>query len=106
MPGGPMPEQLVGTVVHYFKGPSVAVVRLTDGTLAVGDRIRFHGHTTDLTEQIGAMEVNHQKVPQAKAGDEVGIHAADRPHQADQVFKVTPWTKKRSICPDARFPTT
>src|SRR3989441_2539155 len=40
--GGPMPEQLIGTVVHYFKGPSVAVVRVTEGALAVGDRIRFH----------------------------------------------------------------
>ena len=38
-----MPEQLVGTVVHYFKGPSVAVVRVAEGALAVGDRIRFHG---------------------------------------------------------------
>src|SRR6266702_1208113 len=33
-----MPEQPVGTVVHYFKGPSVAVVRVTAGELAVGDQ--------------------------------------------------------------------
>ncbi len=89
-PGGPMPEQLVGTVVHYFKGPSVAVVRVAEGALAVGDRIRFHGHTTDFTEQITSMEVNHQKVPLAKAGDEVAIQVADRTRQHDQVFKVTP----------------
>ena len=44
-----MPEQLIGTVVHYFKGPSVAVVRVTEGTLSVGDRVHFHGHTTDFT---------------------------------------------------------
>ncbi len=85
-----MPEQLVGTVVHYFKGPSVAVVRVAEGALAVGDRIRFHGHTTDFTEQITSMEVNHQKVPLAKAGDEVAIQVADRTRQHDQVFKVTP----------------
>src|SRR5207249_9298053 len=85
-----MPEQLIGTVVHYFKGPSVAVVRVTEGTLAVGDRIRFHGHTTEFTEQITSMEVNHQKVPQAKAGDEVAIQVTDRTRQHDQVFKVTP----------------
>ena len=85
-----MPEQLIGTVVHYFKGPSVAVVRVTEGTLAVGDRIRFHGHTTEFTEQITSMEVNHQKVPQAKAGDEVAIQVADRTRQHDQVLKVTP----------------
>ncbi len=85
-----MPEQLIGTVVHYFKGPSVAVVRVTEGTLAVGDHIRFHGHTTDFTEPISSMEVNHQKVPLAKAGDEVAIQVADRTRQHDQVFKVTP----------------
>ncbi|HEX9283017.1 MAG TPA: EF-Tu/IF-2/RF-3 family GTPase [Gemmatimonadales bacterium] len=85
-----MPEQLVGTVVHYFKGPSVAVVRLTEGELAVGDQVRFHGHTTDFTEQIASMEVNHQKVERARAGEEVAIKVTDRTRQHDQVFKVTP----------------
>jgi len=84
-----MPEELVGTVIHYFKGPSVAVVRVTEGALAVGDRVRFHGHTTDFTEQIGSMEVNHQKVEQARPGDEVAIQVADRTRPHDQVFKVS-----------------
>jgi len=85
-----MPEQLVGTVVHYFKGQSVAVVRVAEGTLAVGDHLRFHGHTNDFTAQIASMEVNHQKVPLAKVGDEVAIQVTDRTRQHDQVFKVTP----------------
>ncbi|HXL06740.1 MAG TPA: hypothetical protein VN964_07425 [Gemmatimonadales bacterium] len=85
-----MPEQLVGTVVHYFKGPGVAVVRVTEGGLAVGDRLRFHGHTTDFTAPIGSMEVNHQKVTQANVGDEVAIQVTERTRQHDQVFKVTP----------------
>lgn len=85
-----MAEQLIGTVVHYFKGPSVAVVRVSEGVLAVGDQIRFHGHTTDFTESITSMELNHQKVPQAKAGDEVAIQVSDRARQHDQVLKVTP----------------
>ena len=57
---------------------------------AVGESIRFHGHTTDFTEQIGSMEVNHQKVPLARTGDEVAIQVTDRARQHDQVFKVTP----------------
>src|SRR5256884_266018 len=88
--GVPMPEQLVGTVVHYFKGPGVAVVRVTEGALAVGDSLRFHGHTTEFTTQIVSMELNHQKVPQAKVGDEVAIQVSERTRQHDQVFKVTP----------------
>ena len=85
-----MPEQLVGTVVHYFKGPSVAIVRLAEGELAVGDQVRFHGHTTDFTEQIASMEVNHQTVERARAGEEVAIQVTDRARQHDQVLKVTP----------------
>ncbi len=85
-----MPEQLVGTVVHYFKGPSVAIVRLAEGELAVGDQVRFHGHTTDFTEQIASMELNHQKVERARAGEEVAIQVTDRARQHDQVLKVTP----------------
>jgi translation elongation factor EF-1alpha len=84
-----MPEQLVGTVSHYFKGPSVAIVRLTAGPLVVGDRIRFHGHTTDFTEQITSMEVNHQKVERASAGEEVAIQVTDRAREHDQVLRVT-----------------
>ena len=84
-----MPEQLIGTVVHYFKGPSVAVVRVTDGELAVGDYVRFHGHTTDFTEQVTSMEVDHTKVERAKAGEEVAIQVTDRTRHHDQVFKVT-----------------
>jgi len=84
-----MPEQLIGTVVHFFKGPSVAIVRLTDGELAVGDRVRFHGHTTEFTEQVNSMEVDHKKVERAKVGEEVAIQVTDRARQHDQVFKVT-----------------
>lgn len=84
-----MPEQLVGTVSHFFKGPSVAIVRLTAGPLAVGDRIRFHGHTTDFTEQITSMEVNHQKVERANTGEEVAIQVTDRAREHDQVLRVT-----------------
>jgi translation initiation factor IF-2 len=84
-----MPEQLIGTVVHYFKGPSVAVVRVTEGELVMGDRVRFHGHTTEFTEQVTSMEVNHQKVQRAQVGDEVAIQIVDRARPHDQVFKVT-----------------
>jgi len=64
-------------------------VRLTDGELAVGDRVRFHGHTTEFTEQVNSMEVDHKKVERAKVGEEVAIQVTDRARQHDQVFKVT-----------------
>ncbi|MDH3456140.1 MAG: EF-Tu/IF-2/RF-3 family GTPase [Gemmatimonadota bacterium] len=85
-----MSEQLIGTVTHFFKGPSVAVVSVTDGQIAVGDEVRFKGHTSDFTERIGSMEVDHKKVDQAKKGDEVAIKVVARARPHDQVFKLTP----------------
>lgn len=83
-----MEEQLIGTVTHFFGGPSVAVVRMSAGELSVGDEIHFVGHTSDFTERITSMEVNHQKVETAKAGDEIAIKVIARAREHDQVFKV------------------
>ncbi len=83
-----MTEQLVGTVIHFFKGPSVAVVKVSEGEIALGDEIHVLGHTSDFTEKIASMEVDHQKVEAAKQGDEVAIQVVARARTHDQVFKV------------------
>jgi len=85
-----MPEQEIGTVTHYFDRPQVAIVQLTVGEVAVGDTLRFHGHTTEFTETVGSMEVDHQKVDRARAGQEVAIKVVGRARAHDKVLKVTP----------------
>lgn len=85
-----MGEKLVGTVTHFFKGPGVAVVKIADGEIAVGDEVRFAGHTSDFTERITSMEIEHRKVERAGAGQEVAIQVVSRVRQHDQVFKVVP----------------
>jgi putative protease len=85
-----MAEQLIGTVTHFFKGPSVAVVKVTEGGVAVGDEVHFVGHTTDFTERVTSMEVEHKKVETAKVGDEIAIQVVERARPHDQVYKVQP----------------
>ena len=82
-----MEEQLIGTVTHYFNGPRVAVIKLTDGQLAVGDEIHIVGHTTDFTERVSSMEVEHKKIDMAKAGDEIAVQVVERARPHDQVFR-------------------
>jgi len=67
------------------------VVRVTEGALAVGDRIRFHGHTTDFTEQVASMEVKPSEGPAGEGGRR-GRHPGGRPHAPGTItfFKVTP----------------
>jgi putative protease len=84
-----MGEQRIGEVVKFFSKPSVAAVKITNGEIRVGDILKFTGHTTDLTMPVDSMEVDNQKVPQAVAGDFIGIHVAERVRPGDEVFKVT-----------------
>lgn len=84
-----MGEQLVGTVTHYFGKPRVAIVEITAGELHVGDTVRFAGHSSDFTQEVGSMELEHAPVDSAKVGDSVGIQVSERAREHDQVYRVT-----------------
>lgn len=84
-----MGEELVGTVKDYFGKIGVAAIQLS-GELKVGDTIRIHGHTTDITQPIVSMQVEKEAVQVAGAGQGIGIKVKERVRPHDQVFKVTP----------------
>ncbi|HQB91950.1 MAG TPA: hypothetical protein PK527_02205 [Smithellaceae bacterium] len=85
-----MAEKKIGEVVKFFAKPSVAAVKIEEGELAVGDNIKFSGHTTDFTDVVRSMEVNNVSVQKAVAGDFIGIKVSDRVRPGDEVFKVIP----------------
>lgn len=80
-------EDPVGKVTHYFGHLSVAAVQLT-GPLAVGDQIHVKGHTTDFSQKVDSLEVEHQKVEKAGTGDDVAFKVTDKARPGDQVFRV------------------
>jgi putative protease len=88
--GSIMAEEKVGEVVKFFAKPCVAAIKVTEGSLKVGDTIKVIGHTTDITNIIESMEINNQKVQQAVVGDFIGVKVSDRVRPGDEVFKVTP----------------
>jgi len=47
-----MAEKKVGEVIKFFAKPSVAAIKITEGTLTVGDTILIKGHTTDFQERL------------------------------------------------------
>jgi putative protease len=83
-----MGEQRVGTVTHYFGKPRVAIVEITGGELHVGDTIRIRGNTSDFTQEVGSMELEHAAVDSAKVGDSVGIEVSERAREHDSVYLV------------------
>lgn len=79
----------IGEVFHYFGKIGVAAIRLTDGDLAVGDTVQIQGPSTNLTQVVEAMQIEHASVPRATRGQEVGVKISDRAREKDLVYKVT-----------------
>jgi len=77
----------VGTVTHYFTKISVAVVELSD-TLSVGDRILIKGMTTEVEQTVNSMQIEHESVEKAKAGQSFGLKVDDRVREGDTVYKI------------------
>jgi len=80
-------KKLIGKVAHYFTDIGVAVIELED-TLKVGDEISIEGATTNFTQKIESMQIEHENVQEAKKGDSIGLKVSDRVREGDQVFKV------------------
>jgi len=83
-----MPEQKVGEVMKFFAKPGVAAIKITEGMLKVGDRIKFKGHTTDFEDQIQSLQIENQAVEKAEAGQLIGIKVKDRVREKDAVYKI------------------
>lgn len=85
-----MGEQFVGTVTHYFNKPQVAAIDITEGELNVGDTIHIVGHTSDFTQKVDSMQVEHASVPSAGPGDKIGVKTIEHAREHDKVYRVTP----------------
>jgi translation initiation factor IF-2 len=83
-----MAEQQIGVINEFFAHINVAGVELSD-TMRVGDTIHVKGHTTDMEQTVDSMQIEHEQVQEANAGQAVGIKVKDRVRRGDQVFKVT-----------------
>jgi putative protease len=75
----------IGKVIHYWTRLGVAGVELTD-SLKVDDWIHFRGATTDFQQRVTSMQLDHQYINSAEAGQQIGILVADRVRTADTVF--------------------
>ncbi len=83
-----MAEHLVGTVSHYWGGLGVAGIELSS-ELKAGDRIHIVGHTSDFTQTVDSIQVEHEVVESAKAGESIGVKVNERARVHDQILVVT-----------------
>ena len=82
------PGERIGVVTHYYSHLSVAIIRMESGTLRVGDVIHIRGHTTDFSQKVESLEVNHAPVTEVRPNEEFGLKVAEHAREHDVVFKM------------------
>ena len=48
------------------------------------------GHTSDFSQTVDSMQIEHESVESAGVGAQVGIKVVEHAREHDQVFKVIP----------------
>lgn len=83
-----MPEEEIGTVVHYYNNIEVGLIKLT-ASLKIGDVIHIKGAHDDFTQTVESMQIEQDKIEEGKKGDTVGVKVKEKVHENDKVYKVT-----------------
>ncbi len=78
----------IGKVTHYYDKLGVAIVEL-DGTLSVGDEVKFVRGADDFFKQkIESIQVEHEKRDTANKGDVIGLKTVEIVKEGAEVYKV------------------
>ncbi len=83
----PPGTERIGVVTHYFSHLSVAIVQLETGSLRVGDFIHIKGHTSDFSQPVESMEVDHVHVNEVRPGQSFGLRVKEHAREHDVVYK-------------------
>jgi len=83
-----MADLKIGKVTHYYDKIGVAIVEL-NGTLSVGEKVKFTRGGEDLFEQaVDSIQIEHEKKDSAGKGDVVGLKVDSEVKEGAEVYKV------------------
>ncbi len=82
-----MGKKQIGKVSHFFSKISVVVVDLTD-QLKVGDKISIEGRGNVLEQTVASIQMEHENIESAKAGESIGLKVDSPVKEGDIVFKI------------------
>ena len=83
-----MKENYIGKVSNYFSNISVAAFEIESGKLKVGDSVHIKGNTTDFTDSVESIQMEHQVIWTSKNGDDIGIKVSQNVRSGDKIFVI------------------
>jgi len=87
VPATPPGTERIGIVTHYYSHLTVAIVQLETGSLRVGDFIHIKGHTSDFSQPVESMEIDHVHVNESRPGQSFGLRVKEHAREHDVVYK-------------------
>lgn len=77
----------IGQITHYFERINVAVVKIGQGTVLIGDRLTIVSKNHKFVQKIWSMQIESQDVKVAKKGQLIGIKVDKAVVVGDIVYK-------------------
>ena len=78
----------IGKITHYYNRIGVAVLAL-DEELKLGDKVTILGRTTEFTQTVNSMELDHKLIRTAGPGMEVALKVIERTRVGDEIYLET-----------------
>jgi hypothetical protein len=76
-----------GVITHYFDRIKVCVVKLTQGTVLIGDKLTIIGPKTKFVQKVWSMQIESEDVKVAKKGQLIGIKVDKLVAVGDKAYK-------------------
>ena len=77
----------VGVITHYFDRIKVCVVKLTQGTVLIGDKLTILGPKTKFVQKVWSMQIESEDVKGAKKGQLIGLKVDKIVGVGDKVYR-------------------
>ena len=81
----PRTDKPAGEVTHYYGNLGVAIVKFHQD-MPTGKNLTFQGSTTDFSQDVSSMELDHKAVTVAPQGKEVGMKVKEKVREGDKVY--------------------
>lgn len=83
-----MPEEKIGTIVHYWPKAGAAQIELEHGVLQVGDQLRIRGHGREFVQDVESLEVERRAKSEGFPGEHIAVQMDQPVRERDEVFIV------------------
>ena len=80
-------EICIGEITHFFSRIQVVVLKMTSGSLSVGDNIHIKGRGVDFSQQVGSLQIESNDVKIARKGALVGLKVNKVVKVGSKVYK-------------------